>query len=42
MMVFAGRASTDLGEDFAKRLDMELGEVQVKTFANGEIYGRFA
>jgi ribose-phosphate pyrophosphokinase len=42
MMVFAGRASTALGEDIAKRLDMELGEVQVKTFANGEIYGRFA
>jgi len=41
MMVFAGRASKGLGEDIAKRLDMDLGEIQVKTFANGEIYARF-
>jgi ribose-phosphate pyrophosphokinase len=41
MMVFAGRASKSLGEDIAKRLDMDLGEIQVKAFANGEIYARF-
>jgi ribose-phosphate pyrophosphokinase len=41
MMVFAGRASKALGEDIAKRLDIDLGEVQVKAFANGEIYSRF-
>jgi ribose-phosphate pyrophosphokinase len=41
MMVFAGRSSLALGEDIAKRLDIELGEVDVKTFANGEIYARF-
>lgn len=41
MMVFAGRSSLALGEDIAKRLDIELGEVNVKTFANGEIYARF-
>ena len=41
LMVFAGRSSIALGEDIAKRLEMELGEVNVKTFANGEIYARF-
>jgi ribose-phosphate pyrophosphokinase len=41
MMIFAGRASIALGENIAKRLDMGLGEVQVKAFANGEIYARF-
>ena len=41
MMVFAGRSSTALGEDIAKRLDMDLGDLHVKTFANGEIYARF-
>ncbi len=41
MMVFAGRASRALGEDIASRLGMELGEMQVKSFANGEIYARF-
>jgi len=41
LMVFAGRSSKALGEDIAKRLEMDLGEVNVKTFANGEIYARF-
>jgi len=41
MMVFAGRASRALGEDIASRLGMDLGEMQVKSFANGEIYARF-
>ena len=41
MMVFAGRSSLALGEDIAKRLDIDLGNIDVKTFANGEIYARF-
>lgn len=41
MMVFAGRSSRALGEDIATRLGMELGELHVKSFANGEIYARF-
>ena len=41
MMVFAGRSSLALGEDIAKRLDIDLGSIDVKTFANGEIYARF-
>lgn len=41
LMVFAGRASQDLGEDIAARLGIELGKVTLKTFANGEIYTKF-
>jgi ribose-phosphate pyrophosphokinase len=41
LMVFAGRASQDLGHRIANRLGIELGDVTLKTFANGEIYVRF-
>lgn len=41
LMVFAGRASQELGGKIAGRLGIELGEVTLKTFANGEIYVRF-
>jgi ribose-phosphate pyrophosphokinase len=41
LMVFAGRSSKALGERIADRLGIELGAVELKTFANGEIYGRF-
>jgi ribose-phosphate pyrophosphokinase len=41
LMVFAGRASQDLGQRIAGRLGIELGEVNTETFANGEIYVRF-
>jgi len=41
LMVFAGRNSQELGERIADKLGIELGEVTVKTFANGEIYVRF-
>jgi ribose-phosphate pyrophosphokinase len=40
-MVFAGRNSQELGERIADKLGIELGEVTLKTFANGEIYVRF-
>jgi ribose-phosphate pyrophosphokinase len=40
-MVFAGRASQDLGQRIAGRLGIDLGAVTLKTFANGEIYVRF-
>jgi ribose-phosphate pyrophosphokinase len=42
LMVFAGRSSKALGQKIADRLGIELGTVELKTFANGEIYGRFA
>ncbi len=41
LMLFAGRASRVLGESIAEKLGMELGEVTLTTFANGEIYVRF-
>jgi len=41
LMVFAGRASQELGQRIANRLGIELGDVSVKTFADGEIYVRF-
>jgi ribose-phosphate pyrophosphokinase len=41
LMVFAGRASQALGTRIASRLGIELGDVDLRTFANGELYVRF-
>ncbi len=41
LMVFSGRSSRQLGERIASKLGIELGDVTLKTFANGEIYVRF-
>jgi ribose-phosphate pyrophosphokinase len=41
LMVFAGRASQELGQRIAARLGIELGDVRLETFANGEIYVRY-
>lgn len=41
LMVFSGRASQELGDKIADELGIDLGEVTLKTFANGEIYVRF-
>jgi len=41
LMVFSGRSNPDLAQRIAHRLDVELGQVTLKTFANGEIYARF-
>ncbi len=41
LMVFAGRQSQALGQNIADKLGIELGDVTLKTFANGEIYVRF-
>jgi ribose-phosphate pyrophosphokinase len=41
LMVFAGSASQALGARIASRLGIELGEVDLRTFANGELYVRF-
>jgi ribose-phosphate pyrophosphokinase len=40
-MVFAGRNSRELGGRIAERLGIELGDVHLTTFANGENYVRF-
>ena len=41
LMVFAGRSHPDLAQRIAERLDVELGEIELKTFANDETYCRY-
>lgn len=41
LMVFAGRSSRALGERIAARLGIDLGNVTLKTFANGELYVKY-
>jgi ribose-phosphate pyrophosphokinase len=41
LMLFAGRSNPDLAQKIAERLGVELGAVELKTFANGETYCRF-
>ena len=41
LMVFSGRSHTDLARRISQQLGVELGEVQLETFPNGETYCRF-
>jgi ribose-phosphate pyrophosphokinase len=41
LMIFGGRSYADLAREIAGHLGVALGEVELKTFANGEIYVRF-
>ncbi|MEX2107400.1 MAG: ribose-phosphate pyrophosphokinase [Solirubrobacterales bacterium] len=41
MMVFGGRSSMELAAKVAHKLDLDLGQVTLKTFANGEVYCRY-
>lgn len=41
LMLFAGRSNPALAERIAERLGIMLGEVDLKTFANGETYVRY-
>ena len=41
LMLFAGRSNPELAQKIAERLDIELGEISLKTFANGETYCRY-
>jgi ribose-phosphate pyrophosphokinase len=41
LMVFGGRASGELAGRIATQLDVDLGQVTLKTFANGEVYCRY-
>jgi ribose-phosphate pyrophosphokinase len=41
LMVFAGRGSQALGAKIAGKLGIQLGQVELKTFANGEVYCRY-
>src|SRR5690349_7589112 len=41
MMVFGGRCSLQLATKIATKLDVDLGQVTLKTFADGEVYCRY-
>src|SRR5437773_8370475 len=41
LMVFSGRSHPDLAQRIAEKLGVELGEVELETFANDETYCRY-
>ncbi len=41
LMLFSGRANVSLSEEIAENLGVPLGDVELSTFANGEIYCRY-
>jgi ribose-phosphate pyrophosphokinase len=41
LMVFAGRSHPELAQRIAEHLGVELGEIELGTFANGETYCRY-
>ncbi len=41
LMLFSGRSNPELAGKIAQRLDLELGEITLTTFANGETYCRY-
>jgi ribose-phosphate pyrophosphokinase len=41
LMVFSGRSHPQLAASIAEKLDVELGEVELETFPNGETYCRY-
>ena len=41
LMVFGGRASMELAARIAGQLDVDLGQVDLRTFADGEVYCRY-
>jgi len=41
LMLFSGRSNTALGERIAEHLGVRLGELELKTFTNGEVYVRY-
>jgi ribose-phosphate pyrophosphokinase len=41
LMLFTGRSNPTLAQNIAEKLDIELGDVKLKTFANGEVYCRY-
>jgi ribose-phosphate pyrophosphokinase len=41
LMVFGGRASGSLASNIARNLQVDLGDVTLKTFSNGEVYCRY-
>jgi ribose-phosphate pyrophosphokinase len=41
LMVFSGRGNPELSQRIAQKLEIELGRVDIKTFADGEIYVKY-
>jgi ribose-phosphate pyrophosphokinase len=41
LMLFSGRSNPVLAEKLADKLNIELGDIELKTFTNGEIYCRY-
>src|ERR1041385_2781847 len=41
LMLFSGRGHVPLAAEIADNLGVPLGEVQLETFANGELYARY-
>jgi ribose-phosphate pyrophosphokinase len=41
LMLFSGRSNRELAERIAERLGIELGEIELHTFAMGETYARY-
>jgi len=41
LMIFSGRSNPALAAKIADKLDVNLGQLQLKTFSNGEIYARY-
>ena len=41
LMVFGGRASMELAAKIASQLDVDLGQVKLQTFSDGEVYCRY-
>jgi ribose-phosphate pyrophosphokinase len=41
LMLFSGRSNPELADRIADELGIELGDVELKTFSNGEIYCRY-
>jgi ribose-phosphate pyrophosphokinase len=41
LMLFSGQGYPELSERIAERLDLDLGEVELTQFANGEMYARY-
>jgi ribose-phosphate pyrophosphokinase len=41
LMLFSGRANPELAASIARRLDVGLGPISLKTFSAGEVYSRY-
>lgn len=42
LMLFSGRSNPVLGSKIADKLGIQLGDIELKTFSNGEIYARYS